>query len=102
MTVKGHSPAFLGCFLLSAPLPSAVSNFTEVISDVDDPRCPVVNLNLLPAVPIALLRSMDDDFANHFVQHFRRQFFRIGVFLDIFEELLEIACFMLTIFNKRL
>ena len=61
MTVKGHSPAFSGRFPIFTPLSSAVPGFTEVVSDVNDPSGLVVNLNLLPAVPTALVGSVDDN-----------------------------------------
>ncbi len=71
VTVKSHSPAFSGRFSISVPLSSAVPGFTEVVSDVDDPNSLVVNLNLLPTVPTALVGSVDDDLVNQLVQHFR-------------------------------
>ena len=102
MTVKGHSPAFSGRFPLFTPLSSAVPGFTEVVSDVDDPSGLVVNLNLLPAVSATFVRSVDDDLVNQFVQHFRRQFFRVGVLADTFQKLPEVVGFLLTIVNQRL
>ena len=84
VTVKGHSPTFLGRFLISVPLSSAAPGFTEVVSDVDDPSGLVVNLNLLLTVPTALAGSVDDDLVNQFVQHFHRQFIRVGILADAF------------------
>ena len=102
VTVKSHSPAFSGRFSISVPLSSAVPGFTEVVSDVDDPSGLVVNLNLLPTVPTALVGSVDDDLVNQLVQHFRCQFFRVGVLADTFQELLEIVDFLFAIVNQRL
>ena len=102
VTVKGHSPAFSGRFSISAPLPPAVPSFAEVVSDVDDPSGLVVNLNLLPAVPTALVGSVDDNLVNQFIQHFRRQFFRGGVLSDAFQKLLEVVGFLLAVVNQRL
>ena len=102
MTVKGHSPAFSGRFPLFTPLSSAVPGFTEVVSDVNDPSGLVVNLNLLPAVPTALVGSVDDDLVNQFVQHFRRQFFRVGILADAFQKLPQIVGFLFPIVDQRL
>ena len=102
VTVKGHSPTFSGRFSIFAPLSSAILGFTEVVSDVDDSSGLVVNLDLLPAVPTARVGSVDDDLVNQFIQHFRRQFFRVGVLSDTFEELMKVIGFLLTAVNERL
>ena len=102
VTVKGHSPAFSGRFSISVPLSSVVPGSTEVVSDVNDSSGLVVNLNLLPTVPTALVGSVDDNLVNQLVQHFRCQFFRVGVLADTFQELPEIVGFLFAIVNQRL
>ena len=50
----------------------------------------------------ALVRSVDDDLVNQFVQHFRRQFFRVGVLADAFQKLPEVVGFLFAIVDQRL
>ena len=99
---RSQSCTFSGRFPFFTPLTPAVPGFTEVVSDVDDPSGLVVNLNLLPAVPTALVGSVDDDLVNQFVQHFRRQFFRVGILSDTFQELPEVVGVLFAIVNQRL
>ncbi len=50
----------------------------------------------------ALVRSVDDDLVNQFVQHFRRQFFRVSILADTFQELPEVVGVLFAIVNQRL
>jgi hypothetical protein len=102
VTVTGHSPASSGRFPFLTPLPPAVPGFTGVASNVDDPSGLVVNLYFLSAMSTALVRSVDDDLVNQFVQHFRRQFFRVSILADTFQELPEVVGVLFAIVNQRL
>ena len=53
-------------------------------------------------MPTALVRSVDDNLVNQFIQHFRRQFFRVGVLADAFQKLPEVVGFLFAIFDQRL
>ena len=53
-------------------------------------------------MPTALVGSVDNNLVNQFVQHFRRQFFRVGVLADALKELLEVMRFLLTIVDEGL
>jgi len=87
----GTSSAAFLCIQVGSLEPSvlsAVFGDAFIPRNINDVRCPVVNLNLLLAFSIALIGSTDYNFVNQTVQHFCVQLLGVGILADIFEELL--------------
>lgn len=53
-------------------------------------------------MPTALVEGVDDNFVNHFVQDFHRQFFRGSVLSDTFQKFSEVVGFLFVVINQRL
>ena len=65
---------------------SAVEGNAVLISNIDNTRSLVVNLNLLFSVTAALVGSVYHDLVNQIVQDFRRKFLGIGILAYILQK----------------